>query len=145
VSVVSSVDNTCVVDDAAQTADSTGQEKEQEADILSADDLPEDNVEGDSPGLIALAPCCQAAEAGRSDFVIHRDILYHKDQPSVNCVFQRAGGLSVLKMAHDSVFGGHLGEWKTRVRIRLSFFWPGMQKSVLEYVHQCAVSCAVGR
>jgi len=87
VSVVSSVDNTCVVNNAAQTADSSGQEEDQEAGILSADDLPEDDVEGDSSGLIAeqradpsLAPCWQAAEAGRSDFVIHRDILYHKDQ-----------------------------------------------------------------
>ena len=87
VSVVSSVDNACVVDDAAQTADSSGQEEEQEAGVLSADDLPEDNVEGDSSGLIAeqragpsLASCWQTAEARRSDFVIHRDILYHKDQ-----------------------------------------------------------------
>ena len=108
VSVVSSVDNTCVVDNTAQTADSSGQEEEREAGILSADDLPEDNVEGDSSGLIAkqradpsLASCWQAAEAGRSDFAIHHDILYHKDRveanPSVNCVFQRVGGLVSLK------------------------------------------------
>jgi len=87
VSVVSSVDNTCVVDDAAQTADSGGQEEEWEAGMLSADDLPEVNVVGDSSGLIteqradpSLASCWQAAEAGRTDFVIHHDILYHKDQ-----------------------------------------------------------------
>ena len=52
-SVVSSVDNTCVVDNAAQTADSSGQEEEQEASILNVDDLLEDNVEGDSSWLIA--------------------------------------------------------------------------------------------
>jgi len=46
VSVVSSVDNTCVVDNAAQTADSSGQEEEQEAGILNIDDLPEHSVEG---------------------------------------------------------------------------------------------------
>jgi len=31
-----------------------------------------------------------------------------------------------------------MGERKTRERIRLSFFWPRMRKSVLEYLRQCA-------
>jgi len=44
----------------------------------------------------------------------------------------------VLRLAHDSVFGGHLGERNTRERIRLSFFWPELRKSVLDYVRHCA-------
>ena len=36
----------------------------------------------------------------------------------------------VLKLAHDSVFGGHMGEKKTRERIRLFFYWPGLRQSV---------------
>jgi len=35
--------------------------------------------------------------------------------------------LKVLKLAHDSVFGGHMGEKKTQERIRPSFYWPGLR------------------
>jgi len=82
VSVVSSDDNTCVADQVTQTADSSGQEESQETDILNVDDLPEDNVEGDSSALIAeqradpsLALGWKAVEAERSDFEIHRVVL----------------------------------------------------------------------
>ena len=38
---------------------------------------------------------------------------------------------------HDSVFGGHMGEKKTRERIRLSFYWPGLRQSIHDYVSSC--------
>jgi len=38
----------------------------------------------------------------------------------------------VLKLAHDSVFGGHMGEKKTRERIRLFFIGQGYAS---RYVH----------
>jgi len=149
VSVVSSGDNPCVIDNVTQAADSNGQEGVQETDFLNVDDLPEDNEEGDSTALIAeqradpsLAPGWRAAEAERPDFVIHRDVLYHKDrvegQPVSQLCVPEGRRASVLKLAHDSVFGGHLGERKTRERIRLSFFWPELRKSVVSYVRQCA-------
>jgi len=43
----------------------------------------------------------------------------------------------VLRLAHESVFGGHLGEKKMRERIRLSFFWPELHKSVVQHVREC--------
>jgi len=43
----------------------------------------------------------------------------------------------VLKLAHNSVFGGHLGERKTRESIRLSFYWPKLRYSVRQYVMSC--------
>ena len=43
----------------------------------------------------------------------------------------------ILKLAHDSVYGSHLGERKTAQRIKLSFYWPGLKKSVREYVMSC--------
>ena len=90
----------------------------------------------------SLASCWKAAEAGRPDFVIHRGILYHKDQvegqPVSQLCVSEGRRVSVLRLAHDSVFGGHLGERKTRERIRLSFFWPELRKSVLAYVRHCA-------
>ena len=44
---------------------------------------------------------------------------------------------NILQLAHESVFGGHLGERKTRERIRLSFYWPGLSKTVLSHVQSC--------
>ena len=46
---------------------------------------------------------------------------------------------TVLQLAHDSVFGGHLAERKTRERIRLSFHWPKskLRQSVKQYVTTC--------
>ena len=77
-----------------QTADFSGQVEPREVDILNVDDIPEDNVEGDSSVLIAeqkvdpsLASYYKAAKAGRPDVVVHRGILYHKDPVEANpCV-----------------------------------------------------------
>jgi len=44
---------------------------------------------------------------------------------------------AVLQLAHDSVFGGHLAERKTREHIRLSFHWPKLRQSVKQYVTTC--------
>ncbi|GFY11840.1 hypothetical protein TNCV_4973401 [Trichonephila clavipes] len=32
----------------------------------------------------------------------------------------------ILEIAHESVFGAHLGAHKTIQRIKFSFYWPGM-------------------
>jgi len=54
--------------------------------------------------------------------------LYHEDQvdgQSVCHLCVPQGRISqILRLAHESVFGGHLGERKTRERIRMSFYWP---------------------
>ena len=54
---------------------------------MNVDDIPEDNVEGDSSALIAeqkadpsLASYWKAAEVGRPGVVVHRDTLCQKDQ-----------------------------------------------------------------
>jgi len=85
-----------------QTADFSGQVEPREVDILNVDDIPEDNVEGDSSVLIAeqkadlsLASYWKAAEAGRPDVVVYRSILYHiktrwRANPCVSYAYQRA-------------------------------------------------------
>ena len=35
------------------------------------------------------------------------------------------------------MYGSHLGERKTCQRIKLSFYWPSLKKSVREYVMSC--------
>ena len=40
----------------------------------------------------------------------------------------------VMGVAHDSLFGGHLGLKKTEDRIQTNFFWPGLLKHVSQLV-----------
>jgi len=112
------------------------------------DSLPTRQGEADSATLAAeqdqdptLAPCWAQAQAGKGGFVVHKDLLYHKDQVDGQFVCQlcvpQGRRAQVLRLAHESVFGGHLGERKTRERIRLSLRWPGLRKSVLTHVRSC--------
>jgi len=55
----------------------------------------------------------------------------------VKVIFPTTRRGSILKLAHDSVYGGHLGKRKTCQRIKLSFYWPGLKRSVREYVMSC--------
>jgi len=43
----------------------------------------------------------------------------------------------VLNLAHNSVYGSHMGERKTYQCIKLSFYWPGLKRSVRDYVGSC--------
>ncbi|UYV74940.1 K02A2.6-like [Cordylochernes scorpioides] len=45
--------------------------------------------------------------------------------------------LEVLRSFHDAPTAGHLGFAKTYVRIRRRFFWPGLFRSVRNYVGHC--------
>ena len=43
----------------------------------------------------------------------------------------------IMKIAHEGVFGGHLGTGKTRERIMKSFFWPGIGEDVTRFCRSC--------
>ena len=45
----------------------------------------------------------------------------------------------VMEVAHDSIFGGHLGIKKTKDRIQTNFYWPGMQGDVTSFCRSCDV------
>jgi len=116
--------------------------------VLGADSLAQEELEGDVSDLISeqkedptLEPCWNQAAAGKGGFTIHRGLLYHQDkvegQPVCQLCVPQSRRDNVLRLAHESVFGGHLGERKTRERIRLSFYWPELRKSVLHHVQSC--------
>ena len=44
-----------------------------------------------------------------------------------------------MQVAHDSLFGGHLGVKKTEDRIQTNFFWPGLQNDVFSFCQSCEV------
>ncbi|GBM68170.1 Retrovirus-related Pol polyprotein from transposon 297 [Araneus ventricosus] len=43
----------------------------------------------------------------------------------------------VLRVAHEIPLAGHLGEQKTKQRIKYSFFWPEIKKDVKEFCQTC--------
>ena len=45
----------------------------------------------------------------------------------------------VVEVAHDSIFGGHLGIKKTKDRIQTNFYWPGMQGNITSFCRSCDV------
>ena len=46
---------------------------------------------------------------------------------------------SVLKLAHNTALGGHLGKLKTLTRVQAHFYWPGMGQEVTRYVRSCDI------
>jgi len=85
--------------------------------------------------------CWSMARQCKGNFVVSRGLLYRKDkvegQPVCQLCVPTTRREPILKLAHDSVYGGHLGERKTCQRIKLSFYCPGLKKSVREYVMSC--------
>ena len=43
----------------------------------------------------------------------------------------------IMEMAHEGVFGGHLGAGRTLDKIMQSFFWPGINADVQRYCRSC--------
>jgi len=125
-------------------------------DVVTGEDAPEDmdkiHVTGTEVDATALAQeqkhdptlvtCWAQAQAGKGGFIVHNELLYHRNQVEGQNVCQlcvpQCRRDSILHLAHGSVFGGHLGERKTRERISLSFYWPGLRKSVLCHVQSCS-------
>ena len=48
-------------------------------------------------------------------------------------------GSRVIGVAHDSLFGGHLGVRKTEDRIQINFFWPGLHEDVTSFRRSCDI------
>jgi len=75
----------------------------------------------------SLAVYCDMAKVDKDNFVTDCGLLYHRDQVEDQKVCQlcppKCNRVTVMQVAHESVFSGHLAEEKTRERIRLSFFW----------------------
>ena len=45
----------------------------------------------------------------------------------------------VMKLAHESILGGHQGPKKTADKVLASFFWPGVQSDITRFCHSCDV------
>ena len=47
--------------------------------------------------------------------------------------------VQVMKLAHESIMGGHLGTKKTYDKILSSFYWPGIHSDVTRFCRSCEV------
>jgi len=141
--------NSCVNDCMAAEVDVNDDDDKSTVSVVdNADQLLVNDVADGNVQLIkaphndpTLASCWDMAKVNKGNYVVDHGILFHYDQVEGQKVCQlcvpECKRDAVLKLAHDSVFGGHLAERKTRERIRLSFHWPKLRQSVKQYVTTC--------
>ena len=80
-------------------------------------------------------------------FEIRKGLLYRKYQsPKVasgneisQVVVPTELRSRVMRVAHDSIMGGHLGSGKTSDRILSQFYWPNLHTDVARYCRSCDV------
>src|ERR1700735_1738497 len=88
-----------------------------------------------------LSEWWRAADEEGSKFYIRNRLLYREQevlgQQNYQLVLPKERRLQVMSLAHDSNFGGHLAEEKTRERIQLSFVWPKMRSDIMKFCKSC--------
>jgi len=71
------------------------------------------------------------AQRNKNNFFVKDELLYHRDKVLQQNVQQiclpTAGRNEVCRLAHDMC---HLGYKRTKGKLRLNFFWPGMSKTI---------------
>ncbi|GFX52364.1 gypsy retrotransposon integrase-like protein 1 [Trichonephila clavipes] len=91
--------------------------------------------------LDTLQEAWNFARRNKGGYVIKNDILYHEELLGGNRIKQlvipEMRKRKILEIAHESVFGAHLGAHKTIQRIKFSFHWPGMVNEIKAYCSSC--------
>ena len=82
---------------------------------------------------------------GKYHFEERRGVLYHIYQGRSNSVVKQIAvpeqyRIMVMKLAHESIVGGHLAAKKTVDRITSSFHWPGVVGDVTRFCRSCDMS-----
>ena len=117
-------------------------------DTLTVDDLIQAQAED-----VSLSSSRKFAETeekktsrqgNTSRFFYKKGILYREyvdSQPGTDTYLQIVVPVKfrqqVLKLAHESILGGHLGVKKTTEKILMHFFWPGMHADVVRHCRSC--------
>jgi len=140
---VNECEDKCDVNDVDVDDDEVSPRVRNVDDIMSSDCVRDtDELIEEQQADASLKQWWAMAKVNKGGFVVDQAVLYHFDKVEGQQVCQLCVPTSrrdsVMKLAHDSVFSGHLGERKTRERIRLSFFWPQLSLSVRQYVNTCA-------
>lgn len=93
-----------------------------------------------------LADAWNAAKEGTHGMFIEGELLYHADQISRRkcrqLVLPKSRRAEVLKLAHDSPWGGHFSQKKTKQRVKSAFYWPTVASDIKRYCQACH-SCQI--
>jgi len=118
-------------------------------DYENVDDMPVEIVNPDNlQELIAdqhkdesLKMFWEMAKKDKGGMFIRDGALYHRDKVLGWCVEQLCVPIDrreeVMRLAHQTLTGGHLRAQKTRERIRLTYYRPNMRKQILSYCQAC--------
>ncbi|XP_077553336.1 LOW QUALITY PROTEIN: uncharacterized protein LOC144168174 [Haemaphysalis longicornis] len=81
------------------------------------------------------------AKRGKAGMFVSDGLLFHRDTIAgakvTQLVLPSERREEVLLLAHESLWGGHLGLKKTKARIKYSFFWPGLEADVSHHCQTC--------
>ena len=91
-----------------------------------------------------LAVLWHRANSGSAEFKVINGLLHKTATPSgavadneYLLVIPQSYENEVCRLAHDTVFGGHLGISKTKQRIGSHFYFPKMKKKIVHYIKTC--------
>ena len=54
-------------------------------------------------------------------------------------VLPKSQRVKVMRIAHESLMGGHIGINNTAAKIRTQFFWPGMAEDIANFCRSCDI------
>ena len=84
----------------------------------------------------------EEGQRAREHFVDEYGILFRKKNDGGRAIVAAQSMVpAIMKAAHDSRLGGHLGCFKTRERILDRYYWPTVRQDVEEHVRSCT-ECA---
>jgi len=77
--------------------------------------------------------------SGKCEFFLDEDSLMHKRQTydRHQLVVRRSLIPQVIKENHDPVYIAHPGIKRTRHFISLNYWWPGMRRTIEDYIQKC--------
>ena len=120
-------------------------------DIIKAEDLQrEQRLDPSLTHYFKLAEDSElkiGKDGSVAKFLTVNSILYREYQsphvdgnnPIQQVVLPKKLRSQVMKIAHESLLGGHQGIKKTSDRILMNFYWPGIQGDISRYVQSCDI------
>ena len=96
----------------------------------------------------SLSDAWTKAKQGHPGYVIHKGLLFRRqmihdfeeDESESLLAVPKGRRENILKMAHESLWGGHGGINRTKERKKRSFWWPGWSKDVAKFVQNCKIA-----
>jgi ribosomal protein L21E len=90
-----------------------------------------------------LKECWEFAKTNKNNFFVENGLLYHRETILGHKINQLVLPVSrrkvVLEFAHDAPFAGHMAWRRTRYRVRLAFYWPGMDNDIRQWCSTCEI------